>query len=129
MGNVCPVDVAGKIIENISTKTYDAFTPDIFVDKELDLEELGLFGKIIEIPGHTEGSLVVAIENMLFVGDIIRGSFNKPTKPAIHSFHCDLKKNKKNIQLLIESFNSSHWFTGHLGYLKKEDLLIFSKEI
>ncbi len=83
----------------------------------LDLAPWGIDGKVIAMPGHTSGSLVVVMSNhTAFVGDMIRGG------PAEHYFHADRARNRKNIEVLcaagVETF-----YLGHGGPESRADVM------
>ncbi|MCA1917280.1 MBL fold metallo-hydrolase [Methanospirillum hungatei] len=51
---------------------YPPVRPDILVDALFDLEPYGVSGKVISTPGHTKGSIVVALNSgERFTGDLI----------------------------------------------------------
>ncbi len=50
----------------------ETFTPDLWLDDSSSLADFGLPGRIVHTPGHTAGSISVALEDgSLFVGDAI----------------------------------------------------------
>ncbi len=88
----------GERLRPISDLAYPPFSLDVVVnDKPVDLAPYGVRGKIIPLPGHTPGSLVVQVGRNLFAGDLFRGTF-KPQGQALvpdghhpteHFFHED----------------------------------------
>ena len=75
------------------------------------------------IPGHTPGSLVVHFDDMVFVGDLIRGGGPfSPEKPKRHYFMCDLDDNNRDIAYLLRTSDAKIWWPGHFGPLKSEDI-------
>jgi glyoxylase-like metal-dependent hydrolase (beta-lactamase superfamily II) len=83
----------------------------------LDLAPWGIDGKVIAMPGHTAGSLVVVMSNhTAFVGDMMRGG------PAEHYFHSDRERNRRNIEALcaagVETF-----YLGHGGPESRADVM------
>ena len=49
---------------------YEKLTPDIYLASGQNLQEYGLYGTVIHIPGHTHGSIgVLTDEGSLFSGD------------------------------------------------------------
>ena len=54
------------------------FTPDLYVKEGDDLGEFGIHAEIIELPGHSKGSIGLLTENGdLFCGDLL-GNLGKP---------------------------------------------------
>ena len=48
----------------------DHFDPDVLIDKQYDLSQYGIKAKIIELPGHSKGSIgVLTSEGNFFCGD------------------------------------------------------------
>ncbi|MCG8312592.1 MAG: MBL fold metallo-hydrolase [Pseudomonadales bacterium] len=117
-GPACPTNVAAKIFK-VQNKHIQLkpFTIDILVDSEFDLNHLGIDGKIIPWPGHTDGSVVIQFDNILFVGDLISGKPFKTSEPMLHYYMCDLEENAEQIRRLLDWPGISHWYTGHSGPL------------
>jgi len=72
----CPTGWAGRLFLKapVIYQPYTGFTPDILLaqDDTLDLAPYGLRGFIQPTPGHTAGSLSVALANQeILVGDLI----------------------------------------------------------
>jgi hydroxyacylglutathione hydrolase len=103
-------------------KTYTLFDADILIEDEFDLDQLGFQGSIIPIPGHTEGSLLVTFDEVVFVGDLIRGEVFRPGTPTRHFFMCDLADNDADIHSVLNMNQLEYWFPGHFGPLRKTDI-------
>jgi glyoxylase-like metal-dependent hydrolase (beta-lactamase superfamily II) len=70
------VSIWGTRLRPYSDLNYPPFTPDIIVEKTIDLAPYGINGKIIPIKGgHTPGDLLVLIGENFFVGDAFVGTF------------------------------------------------------
>ncbi|RUT71367.1 MBL fold metallo-hydrolase [Flavobacterium cupreum] len=70
------VSIWGNRLRPYSDLDYPPFTPDIIVEKTIDLAPYGINGKIIPIKGgHTPGDLLILIGGNLFVGDAFVGTF------------------------------------------------------
>lgn len=53
----------------------DRFDPDILVDRQYDLSQYGIKAKIIELPGHSRGSIgVLTSEGNFFCGDLFENT-------------------------------------------------------
>ncbi|MEH6569689.1 MAG: MBL fold metallo-hydrolase, partial [Halioglobus sp.] len=107
-------------------KKHPLFQADLLVGESFDLAELGIEGDIILMPGHTLGTLLVAFDEVVFVGDLVRGEIFRPERPARHFFMCDLIDNDVDIQTLLGMTQFKHWFPGHFGPLTAAAVARFS---
>ncbi len=122
-GKICPTSRLASAIRWLrSGLSYPTFDLDIPLDGDFDLATLGVEGKIYHRPGHTPGSLVIAFDNQLFVGDLIRGGILSRESPATHFFMCDLDDNRQTIRRLLEMPGVSTWYPGHFGPLSVESV-------
>ena len=55
--------------------SLEVFDPIIYLKNGDDLSEYGIAAKVVELPGHTKGSIGVEIEDNLFVGDALMNMF------------------------------------------------------
>ena len=80
----------GKIVLNASLKSFESekippFTP-IFLDDCDTLQDYGINAKILHLPGHTDGSIAVDVnEEHLFVGDALMNMFYPTTSMIFHN--------------------------------------------
>ncbi|MBD5128609.1 MAG: MBL fold metallo-hydrolase [Ruminococcaceae bacterium] len=80
----------GKIVLNASLKSFESekippFAP-LFLDDGDTLEEYGINAKILHLPGHTDGSIAVDVnEEHLFVGDALMNMFYPTTSMIFHN--------------------------------------------
>ena len=114
--------IISKILKPFVVYDFDVLNPDILIDKEFDLREIGFNGKVIPIPGHTPGSLLVFMnDSSAFVGDLIRGGiiFNKSN--AEHFFHEDRKKAREQVLKLLE-LNPKIIYPAHFGPLDPKEV-------
>lgn len=70
----------GKIVLSVSLSSFEMdslelFDPIIYLKNGDDLSEYGIAAKVVELPGHTKGSIGVEIEDNLFVGDALMNMF------------------------------------------------------
>ena len=71
----------GKIVlwaslKDFSVCTLEEFKPDIFLEDGDSLSEYGVDASIIALPGHTDGSIGIDVENKgLIVGDALMNMF------------------------------------------------------
>lgn len=70
----------GKIVLSVSLSSFEmdsleVFDPIIYLKNGDDLSEYGIAAKVVELPGHTKGSIGVETEDNLFVGDALMNMF------------------------------------------------------
>ena len=124
--DLCPRGFNGWLVDRtIGGRVYEPFVPDIRVDSALDLTTLGLPGKIIEVPGHTPGSIVTFLGDKAFVGDLIRGQVFNHDQPDYHILMCDLEDNRRDIVAVAAHPGIEEWYLGHLGPLSTEAVNAF----
>ena len=106
---------------------FEPFTPDFVVTNELDLQPWGIDGWVVQMPGHTPGSLVLQLKDgRAFVGDMMLGGYLggqfSPNKAGQHYFHADNERNLKNIQtLLSQPINT--FYLGHGGPVDRSSVI------
>ncbi len=114
--------LARAIDASLRGKTYPLFTPDILIDSPYDLLQLGIQGLVTPAPGHTLGTLLVAFDDIIFVGDLIRGQLIRQSTPTRHFFMCDLADNNVDLKRLVAMKHYRRWYTGHFGPLQSDDV-------
>lgn len=113
------------VFRPVSDLDYPPLTPDIVVtDKEIDITKYGIPGRIIPMPGHTPGSILVTVGHNLFVGDLFRGTFKPQGQNLVpdgfhvteHVFHEDRKLAREQLQELekimgntVDMVYPTHW--------------------
>lgn len=123
---LCPIGLQGAIIQRtIASQRFNPFEPDILVDGEMDLSSIGWEGRLASYKSHTEGSLVFFIDDVAFVGDLIKGENLNKQKPAFHIFMCDLDENLNDIEAIAQQEAVKTWFLGHGGPLERENISTF----
>lgn len=96
---------------------YTGSTADVVVSGTLDLKELtGIDAKAVLVPGHTKGSVVVVVGDVVLVGDLLRGSL-VGSGAATHFFMCDLEDNRRNVARVMNELapGAAQVFPGHFG--------------
>jgi glyoxylase-like metal-dependent hydrolase (beta-lactamase superfamily II) len=120
-GPMNPMGTTAKLIKSYVTKPFDAFTPDIIVDEEIDLKPYGVDGKIVAAPGHTPGSVMVMLNGGdAVVGDLVRGGLVETHKPHRHFFHEDCKAAEAHVAQLAQT-GTRRLLVGHAGPLDAAD--------
>lgn len=93
----------GKIVLAVSLSSFEkdsleVFEPDIYLKDGNNLSAYGINAKVIELPGHTEGSIGVEIENNLFVGDALMNMFY----PAVSLLYVNKQEMLSNAKYISE---------------------------
>lgn len=106
--------------------SYEAFSPDRVIEEVTRLDEWGVAGRLVPMPGHTPGSLVVELDDgRSFVGDMILGGYLggtlMPERPGEHYFHADRQRNLENIRSLLRG-PARLFHLGHGGPVTRESV-------
>jgi hydroxyacylglutathione hydrolase len=118
-GELCPTSVFAKLLKFARrNQAIEPFSVDILIDGEFDLAQLGMRGKIIPLPGHTQGSVIIKMDQVAFVGDLITSKPFAPDEAMTHFFMCDLAENKRLLEELLSWSDTSLWYLGHFGPLE-----------
>jgi hydroxyacylglutathione hydrolase len=119
-----PTSFAASVLKPFIRSVYPELTADITVapGESFDLAKWGLDGKIIAMPGHTPGSLVVVLaDHTAFVGDMI-AALVFPHRPGEHLYQADPVQNRKNIQTLLD-LGVTKFYLGHGGPVARADVI------
>lgn len=123
-----PTSLMGEILKRFTIDPkYEPFVPDIVIDGTLDLAPWGILGKVLTMPGHTPGSVVVILDDgRALVGDMILGGYLGgavfPGCAGEHYFHADLAANLENIKELLK-LSIKTFYLGHGGPVTRESVL------
>jgi glyoxylase-like metal-dependent hydrolase (beta-lactamase superfamily II) len=121
-----PTGFTGSLIKPLITSIYPELFPDVLVKRgeDFDLSPWGLAGKVVAMPGHTPGSIVVLLDDhTAFVGDMISGGLVlTPHSPQEHLYQADPIQNRKNIQTLLDQ-GVEKFYTGHGGPVLRKDVI------
>jgi glyoxylase-like metal-dependent hydrolase (beta-lactamase superfamily II) len=125
MEPLCPTGLIGNLRHREDEgSTYSPSAPDTIVPDTLDLKELtGIDAKVIRLPGHTNGSMIVVLGDVALVGDLFRGSI-VGSGAETHFYQCDLDLNRKNVAKLLSDLapNAQVFFVGHFGPVSRESV-------
>lgn len=122
---LCPTSgTARGRLETDQNAVYTPFEAQVLVpdNTEIDLRTVtGIPGRIVSLPGHTNGSLVVLVDGAAFVGDLFRGAIVGSTA-EIHFYMCDLEDNRRDVRRLLNELTpyASTFYPGHFGPLTRE---------
>ena len=104
----------GKIVLLVSLSSFekdilDAFEPMIYLQNGDSLNEYSVDAKVVELPGHTEGSIGLEVEgDKLFVGDALMNMFY----PTISMLYTDEAKMLESAKYIGEMGEKTIYF-GH----------------
>ena len=122
-----------RLIWKLVDYQYLPFKPDLAIDvapfQSFDLAAIGLEGHAISVPGHTSGSLAIALsDGRTFLGDMMAGGYLgglvHAGQASEHYFHGDSAQNYRSLRGLLEAEALSHTFyLGHGGPLQRSDVL------
>ncbi len=110
-----------RILWFVVNYTYPPFEPDLVwsmaAGDPVDLAALGLAGRAISAPGHTQGSIAIALnDGRAFIGDMIGGALLTPTTASEHYFHGDSALNYRWLRALL-NMGLHTFYVGHGGPL------------
>jgi hydroxyacylglutathione hydrolase len=120
-----------RIVWKLVDYTYPAFTPNLIWNlaqgEAVDLVALGISGRAVSVPGHTKGSLAVALaDGSAFIGDMIAGGYFggtiNPTAASEHYFHGDAAANYRSLRSLLGG-NVHTFYLGHGGPVSRDNVL------
>ncbi len=81
----------------VSKASFEAFTPDVFVEDGQDLSDYGLDARVIGLPGHSRGSIgLLTAGGELFCGDLLMNMF----RPELHFLIDDLADCSASVEKL-----------------------------
>lgn len=112
----------GKMLLAASLRSFEkeqleAFTPDIYLKQGDRMDTYGIHAKVIELPGHTNGSIGLELDgDKLFVGDALMNMFY----PAVSMLYTDESKMLFSAAL-ISSLGKRTVYFGHGGPRQNRD--------
>jgi glyoxylase-like metal-dependent hydrolase (beta-lactamase superfamily II) len=122
---LCPTDRQGrKRLAVHQAATYAPVTVDHAIREPTDLSALvGVAATVVPLPGHTAGSLVLVVDELAFVGDLLRGSIVGGSAER-HFYMCDLADNDADIATLLDELapHAKTFYVGHFGPLDRAAL-------
>jgi len=87
----------------------DRFKPDLYVGEGHDFSEQGFDARVVEIPGHSKGSIgILGSDGDLFCGDLLANN----EKPAVWSIIDDQNAARTSIEKL-KKLQIANVFPGH----------------
>lgn len=120
---LCPTNrMAERRLSDDQAATYTPVAADVEIDAPTSLEALtGIDARVIPLPGHTEGSVVIVLDDLAFVGDLLRGSVMGHSA-EVHFYMCDLEDNQRDVRALLDDLapGATTIFPGHFGPLTRD---------
>ncbi|MGE3724127.1 MAG: MBL fold metallo-hydrolase [Candidatus Sericytochromatia bacterium] len=103
---------------------YTPFQADRLISEPVDLSPFGIQGRVLPLPGHTAGSLVVVLneQKIALVGDLFRGGVFQNQTPRVHFFHEERPQTMWQIWQLLEKEGIQAFYPGHFGPLQAPDV-------
>lgn len=103
----------GKIVLSVSLSSFEkdsleAFEPTIYLKNGDDLSDFGVNAKVVELPGHTKGSIGIEVEDNLFVGDALMNMFY----PTVSMLYVDEQEMLSSAKYIGELGDKTIYF-GH----------------
>ncbi len=120
---LCAKGMTGRLAKIIAEREGGveeiAFEPDILLDGETSLEPYGVSGRVIETPGHTEGSVSVLLPGgEALVGDLLVGALSR-RQPHLGLIPLDAEKIRRSIRKALEA-GAKTFFGAHGGPYRAE---------
>jgi hydroxyacylglutathione hydrolase len=114
----------------IKDQKAEAFQPEIIIsrEKEYDLNQWGVDGKIIHTPGHTPGSLSVILENGeviimdMMASGILLGGVMFHSRVKHPPFHDNLQELKISFEKIL-SEKGEKYYLGHGGPVNRTQVI------
>lgn len=122
-----PTNFMARLLKQFAIDpSYEPFTPDRVIASVTRLDEWGIAGRVVPMPGHTPGSLTVELDDgRSFVGDMILGGYLggalMPQQAGEHYFHADQQRNLENIRHML-SGPTTLFYLGHGGPVTRESV-------
>lgn len=83
--------------------TAPQVAPDIIIEDDMSLKKFGVDGSIIHTPGHTQGSISIALSSgEVIVGDLIMKGLVRSWQPNYPLFADNTAQVKKSLQLVLQ---------------------------
>ena len=127
-----PVGLKGKVFKSLipvverltseSKRKSENLELEELDEEEINLEGFGVDGRILTTPGHTAGSLSVALRNgSVIVGDLVMGRFFSFGRASYPPFVSDMELLKRSIKKILD-LDPDTIYASHGGPYTPDDL-------
>lgn len=125
-GTVRPRNREARLVAAVLVRPYEPLEPDLALTEEISLRGYGVDGRVIFTPGHTPGSLSIALPGRdVIVGDLamggVLGGALFPRRPRLHYFVDDLAAVRTSVRRVLDD-GAATVFVGHGGPLRAGDV-------
>jgi glyoxylase-like metal-dependent hydrolase (beta-lactamase superfamily II) len=111
----------GRILNALSGSKIEGIVPEILFDREYELEEFGIDGKLISTPGHSPSSISIVLNSgETLVGDIIRNAGTGEIR--LGNYYSDLGRLIESLEQ-IANLNSRIIYLSHGTTIDNQELL------
>lgn len=98
----------------------EPWQPDIAFEGELDLAPYGVAGRVIHTPGHSPGSVSVALDSGdVLIGDLLRGGWVGQTRPKLPYLTYDLDEVRRSVAKVL-ALHPRRLYAAHGGPFEPE---------
>lgn len=118
-GPIATTTLFSRLLRPLVDKPFQPHKPQHLADNLSDLSEFGLNATLHHTPGHSEGSISIALDSGdIIIGDILMGGMMGgaffPTQPGYHYFIEDREKLHRSIETILQLRGERYW-VGHGG--------------
>jgi glyoxylase-like metal-dependent hydrolase (beta-lactamase superfamily II) len=111
-------NLLGALLAPVFMFPFDPFTPDVAVDREIDLADRGFPElRVVPVPGHTPGSIAAVVGSEVFSGDLLKGNLlvGRQT-PSEHLYQADRLADHGALAAVLDR-GVTRLYPGHRGPL------------
>jgi glyoxylase-like metal-dependent hydrolase (beta-lactamase superfamily II) len=111
-------NLLGALLAQVFMFPFDPFTPDVAVEREIDLADRGFPElHVVPVPGHTAGSLAVVLGTEALSGDLLKGGLVLGEDiPSEHLYQTDRLADHRSLAALLDR-GITRLYPGHSGPL------------
>jgi glyoxylase-like metal-dependent hydrolase (beta-lactamase superfamily II) len=117
-----PTGLLGALLAPVFMFPFEPFTPDVAVDREIDLAAYGFPElRVVPVAGHTPGSVAVLLGSEAFTGDMVKGGELLQRSPTEHLYQTDRAADHRELEGLLAR-GVTRLYLGHSGPLRAADV-------
>jgi len=111
-------NLLGALLAPVFMFPFDPFTPDLAVDREIDLADRGFAElRVVPVPGHTPGSIAAVVAGEALSGDLVKGGLVVgAATPSEHLYQADRLADHRSLAALLDR-GVARLYPGHSGPL------------